>query len=341
VQLVAINGANVTGVNFTATALPPTFSVSGSITPTANGSGTVVTLGGTAAGTTIADSSGNYIFSGLTNGSYSLTPSKTNFTFSPSTQAANVSGASIGGVNFTASSNTQNFAFFDDFLAASLDPAWTALNRPGDASGSELQCNTPANVALAGGNLLITSQQQSMPCGSTTTSYTSGAIQWTSFNFTYGTVEYRMQLPGGSGLRPVVWLLGSDCQASNIVSPDNIGGCNWPFPGSEEIDITEILGSNYNQINQGLISSAGDHGCVPNIDVSVGSGYHVYQLVWSPGSLIWKVDGATTCSVSSAAVPSSPMFLIIETTVGGSGGTVDNSTLPQTTFVDYVKVTQP
>jgi beta-glucanase (GH16 family) len=340
VQPVAISSANVTAVNFTATAQPPTFSISGSITPSSSGSGATIALGGTSAASTIADSSGNYVFNGLSNGAYSLTPAKTNFTFSPSTQTISVNGANVAGANFTASSS-QNFPFFDDFLAATLDPTWTALNRPGDASGSELQCNTPTNVALAGGTLIITSQQQSMPCGSTTTSYTSGAIQWTSFNFTYGTLEYRMQLPGGSGLRPVFWLLGSDCQASNVVSPDNIGGCNWPFPGSEEIDITEILGSNYNQINQGLISSAGDHGCVPNIDVSAGSGYHVYQLVWSPGSLIWKVDGTTTCTVSSSAVPSTPMFLIMETTVGGSGGAVDSTTLPQNTLVDYVKVTQP
>jgi hypothetical protein len=35
------------------------------------------------------------------------------------------------------------------------------------------------------------------------------------------------------------------------------------------------------------------------------------------------------------------MFLIINTAMGGSGGSISNSTLPQTMQVNYVKVTQP
>jgi hypothetical protein len=33
--------------------------------------------------------------------------------------------------------------------------------------------------------------------------------------------------------------------------------------------------------------------------------------------------------------------LIIDTALGGAGVTVNNGSLPQTTSVDYVKVTQP
>jgi len=33
--------------------------------------------------------------------------------------------------------------------------------------------------------------------------------------------------------------------------------------------------------------------------------------------------------------------MIINTAMGGAGGTINNATLPQTTTVDYVKVTQP
>jgi Carboxypeptidase regulatory-like domain len=101
-QGVTVNGASVSGINFTATAQPNTFSISGTITPTAGGSGATVMLSGPAAATTTTDSAGNYSFAGLTNGTYTVTPSLTGYAFSPVSQSVTVSGASQTGVNFTA-----------------------------------------------------------------------------------------------------------------------------------------------------------------------------------------------------------------------------------------------
>ena len=98
-QSMAINGANVTGVNFTATA--QTFSISGTISPVAGGSGATVTLSGSANATTTANSSGAYTLTGLTSGSYTITPSNVGYTFTPPTQNVTVSAANISGVNFT------------------------------------------------------------------------------------------------------------------------------------------------------------------------------------------------------------------------------------------------
>jgi hypothetical protein len=98
---VTINGANITtGLNFTATAV--NFSISGTITPTAGGSGATVTLSGAATATTTADGTGKYTFSGLSNGTYAVTPRKTGYTFNPSVQTATVNGANVTGINFTA-----------------------------------------------------------------------------------------------------------------------------------------------------------------------------------------------------------------------------------------------
>ena len=60
---------------------------------------------------------------------------------------------------------------------------------------------------------------------------------------------------------------------------------------------------------------------------------------FGPSSMTWQIDGVRTCQTTSF-VPTTPMFMIIDTAVGGvGGGAVKNSTLPQTTEVDYVKVT--
>lgn len=108
---VAVNGANVTsGTNFTATAQTTTYSISGTISPAAGGSGTTVTLSGAASATTTADSAGNYTFSGLANGNYALTPSKAGYTFSPTSQNATVNGANVTGINFTANAQTNTFS---------------------------------------------------------------------------------------------------------------------------------------------------------------------------------------------------------------------------------------
>jgi len=98
-QSMAVSGANVTGVNFTATS--QTFSISGTISPVTGGSGATVTLSGAASATTTANSSGVYTLTGLTSGSYTITPSNAGYTFAPASQNVTVSAANVSGVNFT------------------------------------------------------------------------------------------------------------------------------------------------------------------------------------------------------------------------------------------------
>ncbi len=82
-QPVTVNGANVTGVNFTATA--QAFNITGTIS---GGAGVTVTLSGGASATTTADSSGNYSFAGYPIGSYTITPAQTGLVFTPTSIAA-------------------------------------------------------------------------------------------------------------------------------------------------------------------------------------------------------------------------------------------------------------
>src|SRR5260370_10684043 len=100
-QTATVTGANVTGVNFTAQT-SPTFSISGTITPTTGGSAATVTLSGAAPATAITDGAGNYMFTGLGNGTYTVTPTNAGFAFAPATQSVTVSSANVSGVNFRA-----------------------------------------------------------------------------------------------------------------------------------------------------------------------------------------------------------------------------------------------
>jgi len=100
-QIVTVNSGDVSGVDFTATSVQPTYSISGTINPPSSGSGSTVTLAGAGSATTTADASGNYNFAGLSNGSYTVTPEKQRATFIPAKQAVIINQADVSGVNFT------------------------------------------------------------------------------------------------------------------------------------------------------------------------------------------------------------------------------------------------
>ena len=99
-QIVTVNNGDASGVDFTATTTEPTYTISGTISPPASGSGSTVALSGAASATTTADASGNYSFSGLSNGSYTVTPEKHRATFTPARQAVIVTKSDVSGVNF-------------------------------------------------------------------------------------------------------------------------------------------------------------------------------------------------------------------------------------------------
>lgn len=108
-QSFTVNGANASIPNFAAS---PTFSISGSISPSTAGSGTIMALSGTASASTNVIS-GNYSFTGLLNGSYTVTPTNSAYVFTPANQSFTVNGSSISGVNFSAQAAPANSLFPD------------------------------------------------------------------------------------------------------------------------------------------------------------------------------------------------------------------------------------
>jgi outer membrane protein assembly factor BamB len=132
-QSVTVNGSAVTVPAFTAAAIP-TWTISGTISPAAAGSGTLLTLSGGAVLTTTADSSGNYTFNGLVDGTYTVTPSKSGYTFSPPSLSVPVSGANVTGIDFTAQAIGISGS---DWLTYGHDP-----QRSGNAAGESMITTT-------------------------------------------------------------------------------------------------------------------------------------------------------------------------------------------------------
>jgi hypothetical protein len=102
-----INGADITGVNFTNTTI--TYRISGKVSGAVR-AGVTMTLSGTASGSVsvisesvISDSSGNYSFQNLANGSYNITPTLEGYTFTPLMLIVGVSNRDITSINFTSS----------------------------------------------------------------------------------------------------------------------------------------------------------------------------------------------------------------------------------------------
>ncbi|HEX7285213.1 MAG TPA: N,N-dimethylformamidase beta subunit family domain-containing protein [Candidatus Angelobacter sp.] len=148
-QTTTVNGANVTAINFTATALG--FSISGNVS--AGGAGATVALSGAATASTTADSSGNYSFAALANGTYTVTPTKPGFTFSPASQTATVNNANVSAVNFTATAQT--FSISGNVSAGGAG-ATVALSGAATASTTADAAGNYSFAGLANGAYTVT-----------------------------------------------------------------------------------------------------------------------------------------------------------------------------------------
>jgi hypothetical protein len=323
--------------------------ISGTVSPASLGAGVLVSLRGATASITVADGAGNYLFTGVPNGSYSIAPSNAATAFSPSAQGVVVNGADVSGVNFTAASNATTL-FYDDFTGTSLGAAWTVVQRRGPAGQSENECNTAGAVGVSSGILTITTSATPATCGDAVSAptllpYTSGDVQWTSLSFTYGTVEVRAKFPPrNTGTWPAIWLLGSNCQAANLINGSEataFDGC--PAQGASgyrEIDAVECDGRSWCHI----VVAQGTAGWSSLCSFPVDANWHVFKLTWNAAAISMAVDGIPTgCSFANTGLDG-PMFLIMQTqttTANGLSGLPDNANLPATFQVDYVKVTSP
>lgn len=174
--------------------------------------------------------------------------------------------------------------------------------------------------------------------------YTSASLRTDGiFSFTYGRVEVRAELPEGKGAWPAIWLLGENWQ--------EVG---WPRCG--EIDVMEWLGREPNKIHGSLHWSDPTKESINKRSFHRAlelpgrpEGMNVYAMEWTPERIDLFFNGENYFSAPTASFKKDmaespfdrPMVLLINLAIGGSWGrAVDDSALPMTYKIDWVRVYQ-
>jgi parallel beta-helix repeat protein len=222
-QNATITAANVAGVNFTASkVVATTYSISGTISPAANGSGVTMTLGGAGRATTTTDSSGNYTFSGLASGTYTVTPSETGFNFSPSSQNATVTTSNVAGVNFTASKVVATTYSISGTISPTNNGSGATVTLSGAARGTTV-ADSSGNYSFSGlssGTYTLTPSKSGFNFSPSSQGTTLNRSNATGLNFTASPA-----VVGGVNIFP-----GQDIP--NIVNASPAGTTFVIYPGT-------------------------------------------------------------------------------------------------------------
>ena len=191
-----------------------------------------------------------------------------------------------------------------------------------------------ANATVGGGVLAITARKE----------YLNGSWQYTSArlktrnlqDFRFGKIEARIKMPLGRGLWPGFWMLGSNETAARP----------WPLCG--EMDIME-------HVNADNVTHATEHwdngghvqyGTTGTIQAPT-DGYHTYTMTWDTNYIHTFVDGVgyhdfnIAGGVGSTEEFQKRFYVLLNMAVGGdfpNVPSVDDSQLPATMYVDYVRV---
>ncbi|MBD3616814.1 MAG: glycoside hydrolase family 16 protein [Gracilimonas sp.] len=196
------------------------------------------------------------------------------------------------------------------------------------------------NVRIENGMLIIDALKEN-------NEWTSARIKTQGLKtFKFVTVKVRAKLPAGSGTWPAIWMLGS-----------NITEIGWPASG--EIDIMEHVGKDPGMIHSALHtpSSYGNTQNTGQMEVpDFSEEFHVYEAVWTPGSITFKIDGESfyTYNPSTKDADTWPFhddfFIILNVAMGGNWGSdteyetsglkngIDPNIDHARMIVDYVRV---
>ena len=157
--------------------------------------------------------------------------------------------------------------------------------------------------------------------------------------WTYGYIEASIKLPKGKGTWPAFWMM-----------PVNFR--SWPADG--EIDIMEEVGYHPNYVSSSLHANAHVHSNGTQITHEMlcqgaEDEFHTYAIKWTHENITTYVDGKVQLSYDNKGKGrddwpyDDPFYVIFNLAWGGDWGGaqgVDESALPATMEIDYVRVFQ-
>jgi len=185
-----------------------------------------------------------------------------------------------------------------------------------------------------GGHLVIQARKDDAAahqCWYGTCQYTSARLLTSGkFSQTYGRFEASVKIPGGQGVWPAFWALGT-----------NIGSVGWPACG--EIDTMENIGKEPNLAHGSLHGPNYNTTGTYNLGSPFSGGFHTFAADWYPDHVSFSVDGHvynTQNRPSSGWVFDHPFFLLLNLAIGGSwpGDPNSSTPFPAKMLVDYVRV---
>ena len=160
-----------------------------------------------------------------------------------------------------------------------------------------------------------------------------------STGWKYGYIEASIKLPSGKGTWPAFWMM-----------PVNFR--SWPADG--EIDIMEEVGYHPNYVSSSLHANAHVHSNGTQVTHEMlcegaEGEFHTYAIEWTAQNITTYVDGKVQLSYNNRGLGrddwpyDDPFYVIFNLAWGGDWGGaqgVDESALPVTMEVDYVRVFQ-
>lgn len=263
-----------------------------------------------------------------------------------------VAAAALLGLTGLAHADDWKLVWADEFNYKGLPDPTKWGYEEGFVRNKERQFYTRArkeNARVENGTLVIEARREHWP----NPAYKPGATDWkrsqeaadytaasiitrNKASFKYGRIEVRAKVPGGKGVWPAIWTLGTTNTA-----------VGWPRCG--EIDIMEFVGNDPDRIHGTVhFSRDGKHASSGGKIVTQApfNDFHVYAVEWSPEKIVFMFDGKPyhSFNVDDAGKGSdnpfrNPHYLLLNLAMGGGwGGSIDESSLPQKYLIDYVRV---